>query len=210
MKSDHDFFIKTAAPIVRHEKMQSTKKLIQHGNVSVFAHSVAVAKYSIMLAKQLGIRCDKRSLIRGALLHDFFLYDWHKINNVGDGLHGFAHPNTASKNAARHFKLNKKEKRLALKSALSDRANEEKIVVLDELKLDEIKTKKFKEVLTNLNLDKVLVVLADNDKNAVLSARNIPKVKTAQINELNVYDILKYQTVLFTKDSLKKTEEVYA
>ena len=107
--SESSFFVKTAAPIVRHEKMQSTKKLIQHGDVSVFAHSLAVAAYSVKLADKLGMRVDKKSLIRGAILHDFFLYDWHKTNNVGDGLHGFAHPNTASKNAVRHFRLNKRE-----------------------------------------------------------------------------------------------------
>lgn len=109
MRSEQRSFEKTAAPIVNHHKMQSTKKLIQHGDVSVFAHSLAVAAYSVKLAKKLGIRYDKRSLIRGALLHDFFLYDWHKTNNVGDGLHGFAHPNTASKNAVKYFKLNKRE-----------------------------------------------------------------------------------------------------
>ena len=104
-----NYFEHTVRPIVRNEKMQSTKKLVQHGDVSVFAHSMAVAAYSIKLARKLGIRCDKRSLIRGAVLHDFFLYDWHKTNNVGDGLHGFAHPNTASKNAVRYFDLNKRE-----------------------------------------------------------------------------------------------------
>ena len=109
MSNDQRFFEKTAKPIVTHHKMQSTRKLVQHGNVSVFAHSLAVAAYSVRLAKMLGIRYDRRSLIRGALLHDFFLYDWHKTNNVGDGLHGFAHPNTASKNAVKYFRLNKKE-----------------------------------------------------------------------------------------------------
>ena len=89
--------------------MQATKKLVQHGNVSVFAHSLAVAAYSVKLAEKLGIEYDRRSLIRGALLHDFFLYDWHKINNVGDGLHGVAHPNTASKNAVKYFRLNRRE-----------------------------------------------------------------------------------------------------
>lgn len=108
-KSDPHFFEKTAAPIVSHHKMQATKKLVQHGNVSVFAHSLAVAAYSVKLAEKLGIEYDRRSLIRGALLHDFFLYDWHKINNVGDGLHGFAHPNTASKNAVKYFRLNRRE-----------------------------------------------------------------------------------------------------
>lgn len=109
MSSEQRSFEKTAKPIVTHHKMQQTKKLIQHGDVSVFAHSLAVAAYSVKLARKLGIKYDRRSLIRGALLHDFFLYDWHKTNNVGDGLHGFAHPNTASKNAVKYFKLNKRE-----------------------------------------------------------------------------------------------------
>lgn len=106
---DRSLFEKIAEPIVTHHKMLSTKKLIQHGNVSVFAHSLAVAAYSEKLAIKLGIDYDRKSLIRGALLHDFFLYDWHETNNVGDGLHGFAHPNTASKNALRYFRLNNKE-----------------------------------------------------------------------------------------------------
>ena len=109
MKAEPHFFEKIAEPIVSHHKMQSTKKLVQHGNVSVFAHSLAVAAYSVRIAEKLGMEYDRRSLIRGALLHDFFLYDWHKINDVGDGLHGFAHPNTASKNAVKYFRLNKKE-----------------------------------------------------------------------------------------------------
>ncbi|MCM1334858.1 MAG: hypothetical protein NC084_07840 [Bacteroides sp.] len=97
-------------PILRNEKMQRTKKFIQHGHVSVFAHSLAVAAYSERLARALRIRYDRRSLIRGALLHDFFLYDWHKTSNVGDGLHGFAHPLTALKNATEEFSLNPLEK----------------------------------------------------------------------------------------------------
>ena len=109
MKDEQLYFEKIAFPVISHRKMQSTKKLTQHGDVSVYGHSLAVAAYSLRFAHLLGIRCDKRSLIRGAILHDFFLYDWHKINNVGDGLHGFAHPNTASKNAIRYFRLNKKE-----------------------------------------------------------------------------------------------------
>lgn len=102
-------FQKAIAPIVKNDKMQSTKSCVQHGDVSVFAHSMAVAAYSIKLADKLGIKYDRKSLIRGALLHDFFLYDWHETSNVGDGLHGFAHPLTASKNAVRYFNLNKKE-----------------------------------------------------------------------------------------------------
>jgi large subunit ribosomal protein L4 len=108
------------------------------------------------------------------------------------------------------FKLNKKEKRAALKSALTSRVAENKIVVLDELKFDEIKTKKFAQVLNNLKLDKALVVLNDLDVNVIKSAANIPTVKTAQTNELNVFDVLKYDTVVVTKDAVKTIEEVYA
>ena len=108
------------------------------------------------------------------------------------------------------FKLNKKEKRVALKSVLTSKVQENKFIVVDELKLDEIKTKKFAAVLGNLNVDKALVVLNDNDANVVLSARNIPNVKTALTNTINVYDILKYNTVVATKAAVEKIEEVYA
>ncbi|MCR4956098.1 MAG: 50S ribosomal protein L4 [Lachnospiraceae bacterium] len=108
------------------------------------------------------------------------------------------------------FKLNKKEKRAALKSALTAKVNDSKFIVLDELKLDEIKTKKFQEVLNNLKVEGALVVLADNDQNLVLSAQNIPAVKTTQINTLNVYDVMKYKTVVLAKDAVAKIEEVYA
>ena len=108
------------------------------------------------------------------------------------------------------FKLNKKEKRAALKSVLTSKVQENKFIVLDELKLDEIKTKKFAAVLGNLNVDKALVVLNDNDANVILSARNIPDVKTALTNTINVYDILKYNTVVATKAAVEKIEEVYA
>ncbi len=108
------------------------------------------------------------------------------------------------------FKINKKEKRAALKSALTSRVQENKLIVLDELKLDEIKTKKFAEVLKNLNVEKALVVINDNDQNIVLSARNIPAVKVAQTNTINVFDILKYSTVVVTKDAVATIEEVYA
>ena len=108
------------------------------------------------------------------------------------------------------FKLNKKEKRAALKSALTSRVLEDKFLVLDELKLDEIKTKKFSEVLANLKVSKAVVVLADDDKNVVLSARNIPDVITASINTINTYDIMKYGAVIATKDAVAKIEEVYA
>ena len=108
------------------------------------------------------------------------------------------------------IRLNKKEKRAALKSALTSRVQDNKFIVLDELKLDEIKTKKFQNVMDNLKVSKALVVLADNDQNAVLSARNIADVKTAQVNSINVYDILKYNTVVATKAAVSSIEEVYA
>ena len=106
--------------------------------------------------------------------------------------------------------LNKKEKRAALKSALTSRVNENKFVVVDELKFDEVKTKNFKAVMNNLKVSKALVVLADNDQNTVLSARNIPEVKTSLVNTINVFDILKYKTVVATKAAVASIEEVYA
>ena len=108
------------------------------------------------------------------------------------------------------MKMNKKEKRAALKSALTSRVQENKIVVVDELKMDEIKTKKFAKVMSNLKVDKALVVLADNDKNVVASAKNIPSIKTASTETINVYDILKYNTLVLTKDAVKNIQEVYA
>ena len=108
------------------------------------------------------------------------------------------------------FKLNKKEKRAALKSALTSRVVENKFIVLDELKLDEIKTKKFVEVMNNLKVEKALVVLNDMDTNVIASAKNIPTVKTTQTNELNVFDVLKYDTVVVTKAAVATIEEVYA
>ena len=108
------------------------------------------------------------------------------------------------------FKLNRKEKRAALKSALTSRVNDEKFIVLDELKLDAIKTKKFQEVLNNLKVTKAIVILAEDDKNVILSARNIPSVITASTNTINVYDIMKYDTVVTTKAAVAKIEEVYA
>ena len=108
------------------------------------------------------------------------------------------------------FKLNKKEKRAALKSALTSRVVENKFVVVDELKMDEIKTKKFAEVLKNLNVEKALVVLNDMDEKVIASAANIPTVKTTQTNELNVFDVLKYDTVVVTKAAVATIEEVYA
>ena len=107
-------------------------------------------------------------------------------------------------------KLNKKERRLALKSVLTAKVQENKFIVLDELKLDEIKTKKFQAVLNNLNVNKAMVVLNDNDKNVVMSAKNIPNVITAQTNTINVYDILKYNTMIVTKAAVETIQEVYA
>ena len=108
------------------------------------------------------------------------------------------------------FKLNKKEKRAALKSVLTSRVNENKFIVLDELTLDEIKTKKFVEVMNNLKVAKALVVTDGTDKNVVLSARNLKNIKTASTNTINVYDILKYDTVVATKAAVATIEEVYA
>ena len=108
------------------------------------------------------------------------------------------------------FKLNKKEKRAALKSALTSRVEDGKFLVLDELKLDEVKTKAFAQVLKNLEVSKALVVIDEGDKNAILSARNIPDVITASANTINTYDIMKYGTVIATKSAVAKIEEVYA
>ena len=108
------------------------------------------------------------------------------------------------------FKMNRREKRAALCSALTSRVQDNKLKVLDELKLDEVKTKKFAEVLKNLGVDKALVVINENDQNLVLSARNVADVKMAQTNTINVFDILKYDTVILTKDAVKDIEEVYA
>ena len=108
------------------------------------------------------------------------------------------------------FKLNKKEKRAALKSALTSRVQENKLIVVDELKFDEIKTKNFKAVMDNLKVNKALVVLGEDDKNVVMSARNIPTVQTTLTSTINVYDIMKAGTVVLTKDAVAKIEEVYA
>ncbi len=108
------------------------------------------------------------------------------------------------------FKMNKKEKRAALKSALTDKAQAGNLIVVDELKFDEIKTKKFAEVMNNLKATrKALVVLADNDQNVVLSARNLAEASTTLTNSLNVYDIVNARTLVLTKDAVAKIEEVY-
>ena len=106
-------------------------------------------------------------------------------------------------------KMNRKEKRLALLSALSSRVADNKLIVVEDLKMDEIKTKKFAEVLGNLKVDKALVVLEEGNKNVMLSARNIPNVKTAGANTINVYDTLKYKTLVLSKDVISQLEEVY-
>ncbi len=108
------------------------------------------------------------------------------------------------------FKLNRKEKRIALKSALTSRVQENKLIVIDELAFDSIKTKNFQVVLDNLKVNKALVVLKDNDKNVVLSARNIPTVQTTLTNTINVYDIMKAGTVILTRAAAQNIEEVYA
>lgn len=108
------------------------------------------------------------------------------------------------------FKLNKKEKRAALKSVLTSRVQDNKLIVLDELKFDEIKTKEFKKVMDNLNVGKAMVVIGGQDENVILSARNLPTVNTAVAENINVYDILKGDTLVLTKDAVAKIEEVFA
>lgn len=108
------------------------------------------------------------------------------------------------------IRLNKKERRAALKSALTSKVQDGNLIVVDELKLDEIKTKAFKAVMDNLQVENGLVVLADNDANIVMSARNLNKINTALTNTINVYDVMKAKKVVLTKDSAKKLEEVYA
>ena len=108
------------------------------------------------------------------------------------------------------FKMNKKEKRIALLSALSSKVADNKIVVLDAFNLDEVKTKKFAEVMSNLKVDKALVVIEGENKNVVLSGRNIPTVKVSATNEINTYDVLKYETLVVTKAAVEKLEAVYA
>ncbi len=108
------------------------------------------------------------------------------------------------------FKINKKEKRAALKSVLTSKLQENKLIVLEELKFDEIKTKSMKTVLDNLKVNKALVVLNENDQNVVLSARNIKDVQTALTNTINVYDVMKYNTLIVTKAAVATIEEVYA
>ena len=108
------------------------------------------------------------------------------------------------------FKLNRKEKRAALKSALTDRVQTNRLVIVDELKFDEIKTKNFAQVMKNLNVSKGLVVVNENDEKVMMSARNIPDLKMALPNTINVYDVMKAGKVVLTKDAVKTIEEVYA
>ena len=108
------------------------------------------------------------------------------------------------------FKMNKKEKRAALKSALTSKVQDAKLIVVDELKFDEIKTKNFANVMSNLKVNKGLVVIAENDANVVLSARNMADVNTTLVNTMNVYDVMTANTVVLTKDAVAKIEEVYA
>ena len=108
------------------------------------------------------------------------------------------------------FKLNKKEKRAALKSVLTSRVQENKLIVLDELKLDEIKTKNFKQIMDNLKVEKAMVVLGAQDANVIASAKNLPTISTAVAENINVYDILNGDTLVLTKDAVTKIEEVYA
>jgi large subunit ribosomal protein L4 len=108
------------------------------------------------------------------------------------------------------FKLNKKEKRAALKAVLTTKVVDQRFIVLDQLQMDSIKTKNFQVMLDNLKIDNALIVLNSKDQNVVLSARNIPNVKTTLTNTLNVFDVLKYKTVLVTKDAVATIEEVYA
>ena len=108
------------------------------------------------------------------------------------------------------FKLNKKEKRAALKSALTSKVQGSSLIVVDELKFDEIKTKNFANVMNNLKVEKGLVVIADNDTNVVMSARNVADVDSTLVNTINVYDVMKAKTVVLTKDAVAKIEEVYA
>ena len=108
------------------------------------------------------------------------------------------------------FKLNKKEKRAALKSVLTSKVQENKFIVLDELKLAEVKTKEMKKVLDNLKVNNALVIIGDDSENVALSARNIAGVQTASVNTINVFDMLKYNTIIATKTSVASIEEVYA
>ena len=106
--------------------------------------------------------------------------------------------------------MNRKEKALALKSALTTRVQEQKIFVIDSLTFDEYKTKQMKAVLDALKVEKALVVLGEKDEKVAVSARNLPSVRTSLSGSMNVYDILKYENLVITRDAVAKIEEVYA
>ena len=108
------------------------------------------------------------------------------------------------------FKMNRKEKQAALKSALTSKLQDQKLIVLDELKLDEIKTKRFAEVMNAIKAEKALVVLGERDENVILSARNLPDTKTAVSDSINVYDVMSAGTLVLTKAAVANIEEVYA
>ncbi|MCL2352841.1 MAG: 50S ribosomal protein L4 [Firmicutes bacterium] len=108
------------------------------------------------------------------------------------------------------MKVNRKLKRLALKSVLTDKVNNNNLIVLDRLSLDEIKTKEMRKICDNLNLGKAMIVIDGSDRNVILSARNLPGVKTAAVNTINVYDILRFEKFVVTKDAVEKMQEVYA
>ncbi len=191
-RMEEHYFHKAAAEIVNNNKMQSTKKCIQHGNVSVYGHSAAVAAYSVKLAEKLGIRYDKRSLIRGALLHDFFLYDWHKTNNVGDGLHGFAHPLTASKNAVRNFRLNKKELDIIrthmwpLTLRKLPKHRESWLVCIVDKYCSILETLKINKYGDNSFIrNEILAAIAEEEKRRLLKLK---KAKSLQLNENSAND----------------------
>ena len=105
--------------------------------------------------------------------------------------------------------MNKKERRIAIKSALTNCVKENNLLILDEIKFDEIKTKNFKKVMDNLKINKAFLVLDTNDKNVIISTRNLQNVKTGSVNEINVYDIMKYEKLLITKKAVENLEEVY-
>ena len=104
--------LKYGGDILTSPQVLESRSCIQHGTVSVYTHCLMVTKYSLLLAKRLGIRCNLRSLVRGALLHDFFMYDWHWAKMPAEvkrkGLHGFTHPGTAAKNARKYFNVSRK------------------------------------------------------------------------------------------------------
>lgn len=104
--------LKYGRDILESVEVSASRGCVQHGNISVYTHCVMVTKYALLLAKRFGIRCNLRSLVRGALLHDFFMYDWHWAKMPDEvkrqGLHGFTHPGTAAKNARKYFNVSKK------------------------------------------------------------------------------------------------------